>query len=67
MFKGRKERRMTDMIIEIILFIMLFGFGFSVIFVLTAIAIEMLRESAFSATFDAIDEKIAEMIRGKEE
>lgn len=58
---------MTDMVIEIILFIMLFGFGFSVIFVLTAIAIDMLREAAFSRTIDAIDEKIAEMIRGKEE
>ena len=55
---------MTDQIIKIIIYIMLFGFGFSVVFVLTAIAINMLREAAFSMTIDAIDEKIAEMIRG---
>ncbi len=57
---------MTDMIMEIIIFIMLFGLGFSVIFVLTAIAIDLLQETAFSMTIDAIDEKIAEMIRGKD-
>ena len=55
---------MTDMIMEIIIFIMLFGLGFSVIFVLTAIAINILQETAFSMTIDAIDEKIAEWIRG---